>query len=409
MSGSPTGRSWRPVRDALGLAAVALVVAAVVMAVALVILVPDADRVDDPIGAQEVGFSPGAFVLDLGDAELAADLDAMAGVGAGWIRVDVDWSRIEPVEGVYDWTTSDTVIGAARARGLEVLALVTYTPPWARPEGTSDKHPPSDPEAFARFAGEAAARYRPFGVSTWEVWNEPNSDRFWATGPDPEGYGRLLVAASQAIRRADPAATVLTGGLAPATDREGVELSPGRFLARLLDRVPGSSFDAVAVHPYSYPALPSDDQGWNTFAALPSLRRLLVDRGLETKPIWLTEYGAPTGDHRRAVSPERQAELVVDAVRDRRSVGLGRPAVPLQPSRPSGWGGGRPRGQLRSPPGRREAKAGLGGPQRAADRPGWVRRRRWDRTLKPVSTAATVVVSRASARGLAAAVTPMVS
>ena len=293
------------------LVAVSLVVAAAGL------LAPRGERAraEGPIGSQVVGFSPGAFILDLEPDELADDLDAVAATGAGWIRIDVDWSRIERSEDDYDWSAPDAVIAAARERDLEVLALLTYTPDWARPQDTTDKHPPSDPEDFARFATEAVARYRPLGVSTWEVWNEPNSERFWSTGPDPERYGELLVAASQAIRRADPAATVITGGLAPARDIEGVELSPATYLTGLLDAVPGWAFDGVAVHPYSYPAFPSDRQDWNTFAALPSLRQFLVDRGHDTTPIWLTEYGAPTGDHERAVSPQRQAKLVLDAVR----------------------------------------------------------------------------------------------
>ncbi|MCP3912421.1 MAG: glycoside hydrolase family 5 protein [Actinomycetia bacterium] len=272
-------------------------------------------RADGPIHSQVVGFSPGALILDLSPAELEADLDAMADLGARWIRIDIDWSRIEDTEGAYDWSTTDTLITAARDHDLEVLALLTYTPAWARPRGTTDKHPPSDADDFARFAGGAVARYGPLGVSTWEVWNEPNSEQFWSVGPDPEGYGQLLVAASGAIRSADPSATVITGGLAPADDIDGVELSPQTYLSRLYEVVPREAFDAVAIHPYSYPAFPSDSQGWNTFAALPSLRRILVANGDEAKRIWLTEYGAPTGDHERAVTPERQAELVLDAVR----------------------------------------------------------------------------------------------
>ena len=34
--------------------------------------------------------------------------------------------------------------------------LVTYTPPWARPEATTNKHPPEDVADYARFAAAAA-------------------------------------------------------------------------------------------------------------------------------------------------------------------------------------------------------------------------------------------------------------
>ena len=86
-----------------------------------------------PVRTQVVGFSPGSFVLDLPSDELAADLDAVVDAGGRWLRVDVDWSRVEYEPGSYDWDHPDAVIEAARARGLAVLALVAYTPAWARP------------------------------------------------------------------------------------------------------------------------------------------------------------------------------------------------------------------------------------------------------------------------------------
>ena len=74
------------------------------------------------------------------------------------------------------------------------------------------------------------------------------------------------------------------------------------------------AFDGVAVHPYSYPAAPLDAEPWNSFAALPNLRAELVAEGDGAKSIWLTEYGAPTGDSSRAVSPDDQARFVTEAV-----------------------------------------------------------------------------------------------
>ena len=41
------------------------------------------------------GFSPGAGLRDQDDARLAGDLAAMVAAGAGWIRIDVDWSLVE--------------------------------------------------------------------------------------------------------------------------------------------------------------------------------------------------------------------------------------------------------------------------------------------------------------------------
>ena len=268
-------------------------------------------------GDDAIGISLGHDALESSDAALGGDLASVYRSGARWIRVDVDWSHIEAQRGAYDWTATDRVIAAATARHLTVLGLIAYTPAWARAAGTTDKQPPLDPADFARFAGDAATRYRTRGVRAWEVWNEPNLARFWAPRPDALAYTTLLVAASQAIRQADPSSTVITGGLSPAVNaRDRSEIAPERFLRAMLDAGAGDSFDAVGAHPYSYPALPSDEttSSWNSFQRLPLLRAQLERVGMSDRPIWITEIGAPTGTSTRAVDEKRQAEIVVDAI-----------------------------------------------------------------------------------------------
>jgi len=269
-------------------------------------------------GDDAVGISLGHDALESSDTALGRDLASVYRSGARWIRVDVDWSHIEAQRGAYDWTATDRVVAAATAKHLNILGLIAYTPAWARADGTTDKHPPLDTADFARFAGAAATHYLSVGgVNAWEVWNEPNLARFWAPRPDARAYSALLVDASLAIRHASPSSTVITGGLSPAVNaRDRSEIAPERFLRTMLDAGAGDSFDAVGAHPYSYPALPSDEttSSWNSFQRLPLLRAQLTRVGMNDRPIWITEIGAPTGTSRRAVDEERQAEIVVDAI-----------------------------------------------------------------------------------------------
>jgi len=263
------------------------------------------------------GFSPGAGLRSEDDARLAGDLTAMASVGARWVRLDIDWSVIEAERGRFDWSEHDRVIEAARSADLEVLGMLAYSPAWARPPDSSDKHPPFDDGEFASFAAAAVARYGGDGVAAWQIWNEPNSQLFWSTGPDPERYGRLLAATAAAIRAVDPDTTIVSGGLAPAVDRpEDGWLSPETFLAGLLDSTALAQVDAVGIHPYSFPARPRDqDSGpWNTFLRLPALHDRLFEADAGPLQLWVTEYGAPTGTHERAVSEEWQAVLISDAL-----------------------------------------------------------------------------------------------
>lgn len=260
-----------------------------------------------------VGYSPGASFY--GDpAAMADDLDAMAESGATWVRLDLDWSWVERTRGAPDWDATDTAVGLAREAGLRVLLLVAYTPAWARPAGTDDKTPPTDPADFAAFAGRAVERYGDT-VDAWEVWNEPNLDSFWRPRPDPDAYARLLVETTAAIRAVDADAFVLSGGLAPAADTvDGAEWEPERFLTAVAAAGALDDVDAVGIHPYSFPALPDGGEPWNLFGRLPALAELAVDGAGRSLPLWLTEYGFPTGDHPRAVTEAVQAEGIVAAI-----------------------------------------------------------------------------------------------
>jgi hypothetical protein len=265
---------------------------------------------------QRLGFSPGYTIISEDIAAVERDLDGMASTGVCWIRIDVDWSRIQPEPDRFEWASTDRAVAGARARGMEVLAMIGYTPAWARPDGTSDKHPPTDIGAFSAFADAAARRYHSLDVNTWEVWNEPNLNSFWEPNPDPESYARLLVATSNAIRAVDSEAFIVAAGLSPASDSpDGSNISPVTFLDRLYRAGAADSFDAVAMHPYSYPVNPTAEVPLNHFAIVtPELREVMLIHGDEESRIWATEYGAPTGTSAQAVGVEEQAQFLADAV-----------------------------------------------------------------------------------------------
>jgi hypothetical protein len=267
-------------------------------------------------GARPTGMATGASVLWEDDADLARDLDVVAGSGATWVRFDFDWASAEPAAGSFDWSHIDRVVDSARSRGLTVLALPAYTPTWARPPGTTAMHPPSDPADFARFVAAAAVRYAGRGVGAWEVWNEPNLAHFWQPGPDPAAYTRLLTLASRAVRQVDPDAVVLTGGLSPARDDpHGGQMSPVTFLRGVYAAGGAGQFDAVGMHPYCYPARPSDARtaAWNTFYRLPAVHDVMAEHGDGAKEVWLTEFGAPTGSAPGAVGEAEQEAVLRDA------------------------------------------------------------------------------------------------
>jgi hypothetical protein len=263
------------------------------------------------------GFADGTIPLQDSDTDLARDLDGMAATGARWFRIDFYWPTIQAGgPNSWNWSETDRVVKAAIDRGLEILAMPAYSPTWARPLGASDHHPPLDPDTYARFVYAAVKRYAPLGVHTWEIWNEPNTSAFWPPKPDPVAYTQLLRRAYVSIKSADSTAFVVSAGLAGGLDRsDGTVLSARTFLRRAYDAGAKGYFDAVGLHPTSFPAMPLDPHDWNTFYNTPELYQVMVDHGDGAKKIWGTEFSAPTGYASTAVSKVFQFNTLVAGYR----------------------------------------------------------------------------------------------
>jgi hypothetical protein len=246
-------------------------------------------------------------------ADQQRDLDLMASTGAKWLRLDFPWPSVQPGPTTWNWGPFDSIVALAKARGFSIVGLPSYTPTWAKAPGAVGAAPPATPATFAAFMTALVGRYGPQGIHTWEIWNEPNQAWTWSP-PDPAGYTRLLIAATTAVRLVDPSATVLTGGLAPAADLPGQEVAPITFVQGIYANGGQGLFDAMAIHPYTYPYLPDDAStaSWSPFYKLAAIHQVMVDHGDGAKQIWLTEFGAPTGTGTGAVADTRQADIVRD-------------------------------------------------------------------------------------------------
>jgi hypothetical protein len=253
-------------------------------------------------------------------ATVKREFDLMAAMNVTWVRIDIDWSAVEPRRGKFQWEQTDMLVREAVAHQMNVLVMLGFTPAWAQsPDAKLLAYPrhsrPKDLANFANFARIAAGRYAPLGVRSWEVWNEPNTSLFWPSRPDATEYGNLFRTAATAIRGVDPRATLLIGGLGPQYDTPGAEIPPGQFLEQLYGNGAAQLADGIAVHPYSYPHLPMDPQQRQVggFADLPELQAVMANHGDGDKLIWITEFGAPTGTSVNAVSEEQQAAILLAA------------------------------------------------------------------------------------------------
>jgi hypothetical protein len=256
----------------------------------------------------------------LSSQQVNAKLDGMKAAGATWVRFDLGWDQVqEGGPSSYEWSKYDAEVQAAQARGLKVDLIVDFVPKWARLQSCSYTKmcAPSDPSAYGRFAGAAAAHYAPMGVHTYEIWNEPNISAHFKPAADPARYTEMLKDSYTAIKQADAGATVIEGGPAPTgTDADRSNLTPTDWLQAIYDAGAAGSFDAVAAHPYLYPQTPSQSVAADAWGQLPGMHDIMSAHGDGNKLIWITEFGAPTdgpdkpGDH---VSDDVQAQTLAEA------------------------------------------------------------------------------------------------
>jgi hypothetical protein len=203
------------------------------------------------------------------------------------------------------------MVNAAYQRNMGVLGVLNSTPSWAvAPGQPAIAGAPTSPEQYAQFAGLVAQRYAG-KVSAYEIWNEPNTYLFWAPKPDPLAYTRLLQAAYQGIKAADPNATVVGGVLISISDYGDLGINPVNYLQQMYDAGAAGNFDALSFHPYQY-TLPFTQGGpYGNLSAINQMglmHQIMVANGDGNKLIWSTEYGEPTS----VVDEATQAAFIQD-------------------------------------------------------------------------------------------------
>ncbi len=254
-----------------------------------------------------------------------------------WTTLFLNWNHVERVQGQYDWSSWDTVLGKAAQAGYQVVVTINGNPSWAAETncGPIDEDKLDD---FATFVRKAVERYSypPYNVLYWSFYNEPdNSDAVnygsilggcWgyaynpnaAAGAGGAAYANMLKYVYPAVKAANPDAYVVIGGLAYdyfTTDPGGGIFDP-YFLDDVLKAGGADYFDVLNFHYYPWSGYihwePEGSDRYNRHLAYKA--RWIVSEVYnatgQTKPIMVTEVGETSHNKDNVPDYHRQIQAL---------------------------------------------------------------------------------------------------
>jgi hypothetical protein len=227
-------------------------------------------------------------------------MNQMAAARNYWLRYTVAfWSDIEPTKGTRNWSSLaglETEVLDAHGLGMEMVFLINSTPTWAQKIPGYYCGPIKETEltSFASFMYDLVSRYSkpPYQVKYWEIGNEPDIDPTLVSPQSGFGcwgdrnddyygggyYAEMLKVVYPEIKRADPQAQVIVGGLLLDCDPRTPGLcsgpegdKPPKFLEGILRRNGandgGNYFDGLTFHAYDYYVSTGhfNNQNWDSY------------------------------------------------------------------------------------------------------------------------------------------------
>ena len=205
--------------------------------------------------------------------EADKELSMMREAGMSICRSGVEWGKIETGKNQYNFQVMDSLVSLADKNDIEFLSVIpgSCVPKYAQPF-------PLHIDELAEFGSKIVARYKG-KIRYWEMVNEPDGLSFWGgLKPNPVEYRTLIKKMYPAIKKANPNAVVLYGGLSG---------TPLQYMEETFRDGGANCFDVMNVHPYSF-QLPPEDR---LLIRLNETRAMMEKYGIGDKPIWITEIG----------------------------------------------------------------------------------------------------------------------
>lgn len=246
------------------------------------------------------------FTNYTGDPAIKLRLSAKAGA-AMW-RSSISWASVETSKGNYALPEDvENVMSITTQYGMEPLIILAYNNGLY---GSANPDNPTWVNAYANYCYYVANALGD-SVTYYEIWNEWNADM----GKVPEKYrggdyyAKVLVAASEAIKRANPNAKIIGGSLAGDTSAGATAFIRSMLsYPGAMDAIDGFSFHTYATDWKTTFYSPTQHNYPSRFNHVISLINEYGDAS--TKEIWMTETGWSTAEVVGVTEEEQAAYLV---------------------------------------------------------------------------------------------------
>lgn len=243
-------------------------------------------------GVANVGFSYAKFPLEGAAMGLRGSVvrthDYGIGTAGNW---RARWNNIETSPGVFSWGPLDQMVDYHQGEGRDILHTLFGCPSFysARPteECGYENGAAAEPSDLAKWDAYVTACVTRYAgrIKYYEIWNEPNLPRHSTI---PLGIlSQMCRRAKSIISAIDPAAKITSP---PVTD--WATTGTQAYVETLLNTSDGAGgkmsdhCDIIGIHPYT---------NWTynrggTSDPITKTRAAMVALGINSKPLWCTEY-----------------------------------------------------------------------------------------------------------------------
>lgn len=206
----------------------------------------------------------------------------MAAIGLRNYRAaQTHWGAVEPEEGQWRWDVLDAQMAYLKEQRFRFGGLLLGNPRW----NSLDKPgylPVRNLAGWSRYVS-AVVTHAKGSIQDWEVWNEPPN--FTGKDQTPADYAKLVVAAYDAAKAADPSCRI---GLAAKSAHIN-------YLERVIQAGAQGHYDYITLHPYEVLDGVAEGKGTEPLFMniVPTVRKMLAsqDPAKVGVPVVFTELG----------------------------------------------------------------------------------------------------------------------